>query len=98
MEKLEHSFTALREIQLFTPRSRYYEQSYSAFELSFVGPEDFSQIPLYTISGRCRSASLAHGQPDSRWTLTLDLYDKEKLQERLAKLAGGVAVLYVGAA
>jgi chaperonin GroEL len=23
-------------------------------------------------------------------------YDKEKLQERLAKLAGGVAVLYVG--
>lgn len=24
-------------------------------------------------------------------------YDKEKLQERLAKLAGGVAVLYVGA-
>ena len=25
-------------------------------------------------------------------------YDREKLQERLAKLAGGVAVLYVGAA
>ena len=25
-------------------------------------------------------------------------YDKEKLQERLAKLSGGVAVLYVGAA
>src|SRR5699024_10999446 len=25
-------------------------------------------------------------------------YDKEKLEERLAKLAGGVAVLYVGAA
>src|SRR5690606_35118381 len=25
-------------------------------------------------------------------------YDKEKLQERLAKLAGGVAVMYVGAA
>lgn len=30
-------------------------------------------------------------------TTTSD-YDKEKLQERLAKLAGGVAVLYVGAA
>ena len=30
-------------------------------------------------------------------TTTRD-YDKEKLQERLAKLAGGVAVLYVGAA
>ncbi len=25
-------------------------------------------------------------------------YDREKLQERLAKLAGGVAVIYVGAA
>jgi chaperonin GroEL len=30
-------------------------------------------------------------------TTTSD-YDKEKLQERLAKLAGGVAVIYVGAA
>ena len=31
-------------------------------------------------------------------TTTKSDYDKEKLQERLAKLAGGVAVLYVGAA
>jgi chaperonin GroEL len=30
-------------------------------------------------------------------TTTSD-YDKEKLQERLAKLSGGVAVIYVGAA
>ncbi len=30
--------------------------------------------------------------------LTTSDYDKEKLQERLAKLAGGVAVLYIGAA
>jgi chaperonin GroEL len=30
-------------------------------------------------------------------TTTSD-YDREKLQERLAKLSGGVAVLYVGAA
>src|SRR5690606_36977371 len=29
---------------------------------------------------------------------TTSEYDKEKLQERLAKLAGGVAVLYIGAA
>lgn len=29
---------------------------------------------------------------------TTSSYDKEKLQERLAKLAGGVAVLYIGAA
>ncbi len=31
-------------------------------------------------------------------TVTTSDYDKEKLQERLAKLAGGVAVLYIGAA
>ena len=31
-------------------------------------------------------------------TTTTSDYDKEKLQERLAKLSGGVAVLYVGAA
>ena len=30
--------------------------------------------------------------------LTTSEYDKEKLQERLAKLAGGVAVIKVGAA
>lgn len=30
--------------------------------------------------------------------ITTSDYDKEKLQERLAKLSGGVAVLYVGAA
>jgi len=30
--------------------------------------------------------------------VTTSDYDKEKLQERLAKLAGGVAVIYVGAA
>jgi len=33
----------------------------------------------------------------ARWTRRI-LYDKEKLQERLAKLAGGVAVVKVGAA
>ena len=31
-------------------------------------------------------------------TLTTSDYDREKLQERLAKLSGGVAVLYIGAA
>ena len=29
---------------------------------------------------------------------TTSYYDKEKLQERLAKLSGGVAILYIGAA
>ena len=38
------------------------------------------------------------GQIKSQIATTKSDYDKEKLQERLAKLAGGVAVLYVGAA
>ena len=38
------------------------------------------------------------GQIRAQIETTTSDYDKEKLQERLAKLAGGVAVLYVGAA
>lgn len=38
------------------------------------------------------------GQIKSQIASTTSDYDKEKLQERLAKLSGGVAVLYVGAA
>lgn len=44
-----------------------------------------------TIKGRV-------SQIKSQIETTTSDYDKEKLQERLAKLAGGVAVLYVGAA
>lgn len=38
------------------------------------------------------------GQIKAQIESTTSDYDKEKLQERLAKLAGGVAVLYIGAA
>lgn len=38
------------------------------------------------------------GQIRKQMETTTSDYDREKLQERLAKLAGGVAVLYVGAA
>ena len=38
------------------------------------------------------------GQIKSQIASTTSDYDREKLQERLAKLSGGVAVLYVGAA
>jgi chaperonin GroEL len=38
------------------------------------------------------------GQIKQQITTTTSDYDREKLQERLAKLAGGVAVLYIGAA
>jgi chaperonin GroEL len=44
-----------------------------------------------TIQGRV-------GQIKSQIETTTSDYDKEKLQERLAKLSGGVAVLYIGAA
>jgi chaperonin GroEL len=37
------------------------------------------------------------GQLKAQIEITTSDYDKEKLQERLAKLSGGVAVLYVGA-
>ncbi len=37
------------------------------------------------------------GQIKAQIETTTSTYDKEKLQERLAKLAGGVAVLYIGA-
>jgi chaperonin GroEL len=38
------------------------------------------------------------GQIKAQIETTTSDYDKEKLQERLAKLSGGVAILYVGAA
>jgi chaperonin GroEL len=38
------------------------------------------------------------GQIKAQIDTTTSDYDKEKLQERLAKLSGGVAILYVGAA
>jgi chaperonin GroEL len=38
------------------------------------------------------------GQIKAQIEVTTSDYDREKLQERLAKLSGGVAVLYVGAA
>ncbi len=38
------------------------------------------------------------GQIKQQISTTTSDYDKEKLQERLAKLSGGVAVLYIGAA
>ncbi len=38
------------------------------------------------------------GQIKAQIESTTSDYDKEKLQERLAKLSGGVAILYIGAA
>ena len=49
-------------------------------------------------SGDKKEIQARVGQIKSQIETTTSDYDKEKLQERLAKLAGGVAVLYVGAA
>ena len=49
-------------------------------------------------SGDPKTIKTRVNQIKSQIESTTSDYDKEKLQERLAKLAGGVAVLYVGAA
>ena len=49
-------------------------------------------------SGDATTIKARINQIKSQIETTTSDYDKEKLQERLAKLAGGVAVLYVGAA
>ena len=48
-------------------------------------------------SGKKDNISARVGQIKAQIESTTSDYDREKLQERLAKLAGGVAVLYVGA-
>jgi len=48
--------------------------------------------------GTKKSINTRINQIKSQIETTTSDYDKEKLQERLAKLSGGVAVLYVGAA
>ncbi|WP_346880845.1 chaperonin GroEL [uncultured Algibacter sp.] len=49
-------------------------------------------------SGNAKDIKARVNQIKAQIETTTSDYDKEKLQERLAKLAGGVAVLYVGAA
>jgi len=48
--------------------------------------------------GQKEAIALRVNQIKAQMETTTSDYDREKLQERLAKLAGGVAVLYVGAA
>ncbi|WP_277123696.1 chaperonin GroEL [Capnocytophaga gingivalis] len=48
-------------------------------------------------AGKSEKIQARVGQIKAQIEVTTSDYDKEKLQERLAKLAGGVAVLYVGA-
>jgi chaperonin GroEL len=49
-------------------------------------------------AGKKESIQSRIGQIKAQIDSTTSDYDKEKLQERLAKLSGGVAILYIGAA
>jgi chaperonin GroEL len=49
-------------------------------------------------AGSAQDIKMRVGEIKAQMETTSSDYDREKLQERLAKLAGGVAVLYVGAA
>jgi len=59
---------------------------------------DKDNTTLVNGSGSPKDIKARVNQIKSQIESTTSDYDKEKLQERLAKLAGGVAVLYVGAA
>lgn len=71
-------------------------------ELSYLGQAekvviDKDNTTVINGSGNVDDIKARVGQIRSQIETTSSDYDREKLQERLAKLAGGVAVLYVGA-
>ncbi len=72
-------------------------------DLSFLGTAEKVTIDkdnTTIVGGKGKKADITArvNQIKTQIESTTSDYDKEKLQERLAKLAGGVAVLYVGAA
>ncbi|WP_461450802.1 chaperonin GroEL [Mucilaginibacter sp.] len=72
-------------------------------ELSFLGQAekitiDKDNTTLINGNGDADAIKGRVGEIRSQIETTTSDYDKEKLQERLAKLSGGVAVLYIGAA
>jgi chaperonin GroEL len=72
-------------------------------DLTFLGTADKITIDkdnTTIVGGAGKKADITArvNQIKAQMEATTSDYDKEKLQERLAKLAGGVAVLYVGAA
>lgn len=95
----------LQDIAILTGATVVSEER--GFTLENVTPEMLGQAEKVTISKE--NTTIVGGSGDKQAIedrtqqirkqieLTTSDYDKEKLQERLAKLAGGVAVLYVGA-
>lgn len=72
-------------------------------DLSYLGKADKITVDkdnTTIVSGGGKKADIVArvNQIKAQIENTTSDYDKEKLQERLAKLAGGVAVLYIGAA
>ncbi len=72
-------------------------------DLSYLGRAekitiDKDNTTIVNGSGKKADINARISQIKAQIENTTSDYDKEKLQERLAKLAGGVAVLYVGAA
>ncbi|WP_323788304.1 chaperonin GroEL [Psychroserpens sp.] len=72
-------------------------------ELSMLGTAESIMIDkdnttIVNGAGKSSDIKARVNQIKAQIESTTSDYDKEKLQERLAKLAGGVAVLYVGAA
>jgi chaperonin GroEL len=72
-------------------------------ELSMLGQAekisiDKDNTTLINGNGDAEAIKGRVGEIRSQIETTTSDYDKEKLQERLAKLSGGVAVLYIGAA
>ena len=81
------------------------EQGYKldAADLTYLGKAekvtiDKDNTTVVNGSGKKENITARVNQIKAQIETTTSDYDKEKLQERLAKLAGGVAVLYVGAA
>jgi chaperonin GroEL len=78
------------------------------YKLENAGLEHLGQCARITVDkdntivvdgkGKADDIKARTGQIKQQIESTTSDYDREKLQERLAKLAGGVAVLYVGAA
>src|SRR4030066_1375699 len=72
-------------------------------DLSYLGKAekitiDKDNTTIVGGSGKKADITARVNQIKAQIESTTSDYDKEKLQERLAKLAGGVAVLYIGAA
>jgi chaperonin GroEL len=72
-------------------------------DLSYLGKAekisvDKDNTTIVGGAGKKAEITARVAQIKAQMEATTSDYDKEKLQERLAKLAGGVAVLYVGAA